>query len=168
MRNLFVSLILTTPLVACGGGGGGGGGSTQQPNDRQLDATLTALPGGGSITGTTMVDWTVGAGQFTAGISIANDIPGMTRPWHVHFGTCATGGDIAGPGGSYTALVIGADGTAQSSATVAFELSSTTPYHVNVHESQAAITTLIACGNLVGTAGGGGGGGGDDDDGGGY
>jgi hypothetical protein len=133
-------------------------------------AGLAPLPAGGAITGSAEVHWTVGDQQFTAATQIAGDVPGAVRPWHVHFGSCATGGDVVGPAGSYTPMTVAADGTAQSTATVEFMLDASAPYHVNVHESQSAIATLIACGDLERTAGTGGAdqGGGGDNGGGGY
>jgi hypothetical protein len=165
----LLSLLLIAPIIGCGGGGGDSADDTT--DDGALTATLVALPGHGPISGTANVDWIQGAQEFTASAAISADIAGATRPWHVHFGTCASGGDIVGPAGSYSALVVGQDGTAQSTATVAFELDRIAPYSVNVHESQTALSTIIACGNLapVGTGGGSDtGGGGGDDGGGGY
>jgi superoxide dismutase, Cu-Zn family len=165
MRHLL-GIVIIPSLIGCTDDGGGG---NQTPGSRTLVATIAALPAGGAMTGTANVEWTEGDGMFVASAAISGDTPGASRPWHVHFGTCATGGDIVGSGGGYAPLVVGQDGTAQTTATIEFELSATAPYHVNVHESQAAITTLVACGDLAvagsggGSGGGGGGGGGDDD-----
>jgi len=162
MRSILGSLVL---IIAPTGCGGSGGSDSSDDGSRQLVATMAPLPGGGTISGSANVQWTIGDDLFTANVQIAGDAVGVVRPWHVHFGTCATGGDIVGPAGAYTPLTVGQDGAAQTTATVEFELDASAPYHVNVHESQIALTTLIACGDLGGSGGGGGSdnnGGGDD------
>ena len=160
MRGLTVFLI--TPLIGCATDESAPPIDNPDPVDNDLVATIDPIPGRGTASGSAEVSWTQGAAQFTASVAIANDIPTAARPWHVHFGTCATGGDIVGPSGSYPLLVVDATGSAQMTTVVAYELDRIAPYHINVHESQAALATIIACGNLmpVGTGGGGGGGGG--------
>jgi Cu-Zn family superoxide dismutase len=121
-------------------------------------ATVGGNPGWENLSGESRVVWTPGFSQFLASIELDGDVPGALRPWHVHFGTCSTGGDIVGPPGDYPALAIGGDGSASASATIAFELDVNAAYHVNVHLSPAAMATLIACGDLAqqGTGGAGG------------
>lgn len=121
---------------------------------RSLVATLSGTPGWQHIRGDSNVTWQVGGGQFVASATITGDVAGAARPWHVHFGNCASGGGIVGDG--YQSLVVDQSGNAASTATVDFELDGAAPYHVNVHESAAALTTIIACGDLAGRAGDGG------------
>ena len=161
MRCILVSSVLVTALIGCASDNT----STGPSNDR-LVATLAATTGG-SIAGSADVLWTTGSEQFTATMMITGDVPGSVRPWHVHFGTCATGGDVVGPAGSYNPFTVAADGTAQVSATVEFELAASAPYHVNVHESPTSSQIIIACGNLALASGGGSDDNGGGDDGGG-
>lgn len=87
-------------------------------------------------------------GVFDAEIEIRSDVPSAVRPWHVHFGTCGSGGAIVGPAEAYRTLTIASDGTAEVSAQVfaAYDLGA--DYHVNVHISPADLT-VIACGDLL-------------------
>jgi len=163
MRSIIGSLVLITALTGCSSDSSDGNDN----GSRALHAAMAPLPGGGTISGTADVQWTVGDAQFTASAQITGDVVGAVRPWHVHFGSCATGGDIVGPAGSYTPMTVGGDGAAASTALVDFELDASAPYHVNVHESQTALTTLIACGNLTSIGSMPSGGGGGDDTGGG-
>ena len=86
---------------------------------------------------------------FSASTTIRGDVAGAVRPWHVHFGTCATGGDIVGDDLAYPRLTIGSDGTATASARISFDLDDDDAYHINIHESDAAFDNIIACGDLV-------------------
>ena len=102
------------------------------------------------VTGVATALEVAGNTSFTASISLRNDLPSTARPWHVHFGTCATGGDIVGDDAAYPRL--GNDASGASSATVTIRNASLDPaalYHVNVHESNLQFTTLIACGDLI-------------------
>jgi hypothetical protein len=103
-----------------------------------------------SVTGSATVLQVAGNTAFTASISLRNDLTGTARPWHVHFGTCATGGGIVGDDAAYPRLSIGTDGAAAATATIRnASLDPAALYHVNVHESNAQFTTLIACGDLI-------------------
>lgn len=103
-----------------------------------------------SVTGAATVLEVAGNTSFTANISLRNDLTGTARPWHVHAGTCATGGDIVGDDAAYPRLSIGTDGAASATVTIRDRaLDPAAQYHVNVHESNAQFTTLIACGDLI-------------------
>jgi superoxide dismutase, Cu-Zn family len=101
------------------------------------------------VVGSAVVQQTVGEQAFTAAVMIREDIAGAARPWHVHFGTCATGGGIVGDPAAYPPLVTDTAGAATSNVLVRVGLDVNAPYHVNVHESEADLNTLIACGDLV-------------------
>jgi hypothetical protein len=170
MKRFGVAFVFVATTVGCGSDDTYDSGGA-----RRLTATLGAV-GGSAMTGDATVRWTAGSGEFTAAVTIADDTPGVSRPWHVHFGTCEAGGDIVGPPGNYPALAVGDTGMAQASTTIAFELDAGAPYHVNVHESVTNLGNVLACGTLaLASSGGGGdddddngGGGGDDGDGNGY
>ena len=74
---------------------------------------------------------------------------GGPYPWHVHEGTCDTGGPIVGPANAYPHLTVGADGRAEASARLlGLKLNEAKKYHVNVHRSPTDLPTIVACGEL--------------------
>lgn len=107
---------------------------------------------GTDIRGTSNVQSVVVAG-FTsttaAAVSIAGADVGARHPWHVHSGSCASGGPIMGPAAEYPVLMVGADGRASASADLAIGLDDDADYHINVHRSPTDLGTIVACGNLV-------------------
>jgi hypothetical protein len=159
-------VLLAVLLIGCGDDDEPDSIDDVDPFDEDIQvlrgAQLYATPGYEPIAGTASVSWGIGSGQFVATATIMNDVPDAIRPWHVHFGTCATGGDIVGVG--YDPLVINAGGVGHVTNTIAFELDPAAAYHVNVHDSPATLTTIIACGDLSGATGGGEGDGGSDND----
>lgn len=86
----------------------------------------------------------------TSGIalSIAGADSGAEHPWHIHNGTCGSGGSIVGDPDAYPVLRVGADGTASASADLLVGLDEDANYHVNVHQSPQALGTIVACGPL--------------------
>ena len=108
-----------------------------------LDNTLYTL------TGDAVVAEVVSEAAFTATITIRNDIVGSIRPWHVHFGTCATGGAIVGDDTAYPRLQVTSGGTASVNVMIRVGLDPAVAYHVNVHKSDAEFNTIIACGDMV-------------------
>lgn len=109
-------------------------------------ATINAM-GGSGITGSAMVR---PSGKTEAAtVSLTGAPPNSTLPWHVHSGTCATGGGVVGSGSAYTPLSVGADGKATSSATINASLDPAAKYHVNIHKSASDMGTIVACGDLT-------------------
>ncbi|HEY5927813.1 MAG TPA: hypothetical protein VIV11_39275 [Kofleriaceae bacterium] len=128
---------------------GDDGDDPPPPGVLRWTATITGYANYGTIAGVANVQMTNGAALFLATVSLNSDIPGSVRPWHVHDGTCNSGGDIIGDDGDYPRLIIDNAGTAAGEAVVDVGLVSGEAYHVNIHESDAQFTTLIACGDLV-------------------
>jgi superoxide dismutase, Cu-Zn family len=118
-------------------------------NVAQWSTDLVGNPGWEHLSGSAEVDTTLGTNAFTAVTELHGDDPGAERPWHVHFGTCATSGGIVGDASDYPALVVGADGSAEATASVGTMLEAKAAYHVNVHLADDDLATLIACGDLV-------------------
>jgi hypothetical protein len=87
-------------------------------------------------------------GQTAIAINLAGGTAGGTHPWHIHRGTCATGGPIVGDPGAYPALRPTSAGGATATAHVGVQLVPGEDYHVNVHESPQALNRILACGNL--------------------
>lgn len=89
------------------------------------------------------------SGAATATVNISGATAGDVHPWHVHTGTCATGGGVVGPASAYTPLTIAAGGSAGSTATLPTVLDAGQQYHVNVHKSPTDMGTIVACGDLT-------------------
>jgi hypothetical protein len=87
-------------------------------------------------------------GQTDVSINLAGGQPGATHPWHVHIGTCADGGGIAGDPGAYPSLRPDPAGAASAMARLTVQLIPGDDYHVNVHRSPQALGDIIACGDL--------------------
>lgn len=83
-----------------------------------------------------------------ARISIDGAASGAQHPWHIHRGTCGSGGSIVGAAGDYPVLTVGTAGTASATATVGAPLDENERYHVNVHQSAAQMNVIISCGEL--------------------
>lgn len=142
MKFRIGMLIAIAMLVGCDG----------DDDDTAVVPTWTAdLEGleGREISGEAEVQEVVGGDGFTATAEIVGDEPGAVRPWHVHFGDCASGGGIVGEDGDYPRLMVGDDGTATATVTISEELDAQAPYHVNVHQSNEDLGTIIACGDLM-------------------
>jgi hypothetical protein len=88
------------------------------------------------------------AGSTSVQIDVRGAEPGAEHPWHVHEGTCESGGPIVGDPARYQPVRIGAAGRALANAVLDVEIEGGRPYHVNVHRSAAALATVIACGDL--------------------
>lgn len=124
-------------------------------DDLDFDATdwsaqLSARPGSAVQGSSTLrsVGLEGGAGTSTASASIGGALPGARHPWHVHAGTCASGGPIVGDPAAYPVLEVGADGRASATASVAVGLDDDAAYFVNVHRSPSDLATIVACGDL--------------------
>lgn len=119
--------------------------SATTPAGASWRASLQSM-NGTSISGSASV--TPAPGGSTASINIRDAVSGAVHPWHVHVGTCATGGGIAGPSSAYTPLNVTAGGNANSTAQLPMTLDPTQSYHVNVHNSPSDMGTIVACGDL--------------------
>lgn len=87
-------------------------------------------------------------GETTVSISMKGATPGAVHPWHLHDGSCASGGPIAGSASAYAPLTVGTNGTAEGTARIAGTLNEAKPYHVNVHASAGELSTIIACADI--------------------
>jgi hypothetical protein len=89
-----------------------------------------------------------GPGQTAVAISLAGGTAGGTHPWHIHRGTCDTGGPIVGDADAYPALRPTSAGGATATAHIRVQLVPDEDYHINVHRSPQALGEVLACGNL--------------------
>ena len=110
----------------------------------QLSERLNSNVSGSATTRTAVVG---SGGTSTANIEIRGATPGARHPWHVHTGTCASGGPIVGEANDYPVLEIGTDGTDDATAAIEAGMSDEGRYHVNVHRSPTDLT-VISCGDL--------------------
>ena len=119
--------------------------SASTPAGASWRASLQSM-NGTSISGSATV--TPAPGGSTANNNIRDAVAGAVHPWHVHVGTCSTGGGIAGPASAYSPLNVTSGGNANSSAQLPMTLDPTQSYHVNVHNSPSDMGTIVACGDL--------------------
>ncbi|HEX2094241.1 MAG TPA: hypothetical protein VHG28_17690 [Longimicrobiaceae bacterium] len=102
--------------------------------------------GGSGITGTSRV--TVREDHTIATLSISGGRSGGVHPWHIHEGTCATGGPVVGPASAYPPLNVASNGQASAEAHLMLQLNEAQSYHINVHASPTEMGNIVACGAL--------------------
>lgn len=86
--------------------------------------------------------------QTGVSITIAGAQQGGEHPWHIHTGTCGSGGPIVGAPAAYPALRPGMNGEARATANVNVGLEAGGQYHVNVHQSPQQLGQIVSCGDL--------------------
>jgi hypothetical protein len=107
--------------------------------------TSLSATAGSNVRGTAKAQ-SVGVGTGVS-ISIEGAAASAQHPWHVHTGTCATGGGIVGSANAYPVLTAGMGGAASANASIGVALREDERYHVNVHRSPTDLT-VISCGDL--------------------
>lgn len=107
--------------------------------------TSLSSTAGSSVRGSAKAQ-SVGVGTGV-NISIEGAAASAQHPWHVHTGTCASGGGIVGSATAYPVLTASLSGTASANTSIGVALREDERYHVNVHRSPTDLT-VIACGNL--------------------
>jgi len=103
---------------------------------------------GSAIKGSAKVKAGKRAGTTEVSVKYMGDASKMTRPWHVHSGSCAMAGGIVGAANAYSPLIGSAKGSAKGHATLAMALPDTGSYYVNIHESSTNMGKIVACGDL--------------------
>jgi len=129
---LAVSSTIASALVIRHGGWSGMV-MGKEPSKIHGTATMKA----GKDAGTTEVD-----------VKLMGDAANMTRPWHIHVGSCAKSGPPLGGGKPYSPMVGDAKGSSEGKATLAMALPDTGSYYANIHESATSMATIVACGDL--------------------
>ena len=81
-------------------------------------------------------------------VTLTDETPGATRPWHIHAGSCEKGGGVVGGGRVYTPIAINDKGQGTGKATLPVALADTAAYYVNIHDAAAAMGIIVACGDL--------------------
>lgn len=120
---------------------------TTESDEPRWVATLEATPSFTGVRGTAEVSTSMTSS--TATISLAGGAAGAAHPWHIHLGTCATGGPIVGEPAAYSPLQPGSDGRDTRVAVIGIVLTSEQRFFVNVHASQDDVATTVACGDLA-------------------
>ena len=149
MRRLLVLGVLV--LAGCSARAETDDGMELHAGVKDWDASL-ASRAGSSVIGSASVQSVTSpgyAGTTAAAVSIGRAQAGAQHPWHVHVGTCASGGAIFGDASAYPVLRVGSDGNATATANLAMGLDPDGSYHVNVHRSASDLGTIVACGDLT-------------------
>lgn len=116
---------------------------TKQGEDWKANLTSATNP---NISGS--ANARVIAGETSVTIALTGAPSGVAMPWHIHEGGCGSGGAIVGNPAAYPPITVGTDGRATGAAEINVQLDEAKSYHVNVHQSAAAMGTIIACGDL--------------------
>lgn len=86
--------------------------------------------------------------ETTVQLGILNAPPGSRFAWHVHHGSCGSGGKPLGSASSYPLLVITPSGTAGVRITLRVPLPTDGQFHVDVHRSSVPTERVVVCGDL--------------------
>ena len=120
-----------------------------QPVTQQGQLWRASLTGQGTAAGVTgSSEARVLSGRSNVTLTVRGAMQGATHPWHVHEGSCGSGGPIVGDPGLYSPLRVGNEGQAQGAAQLPLALNEARAYHINVHASPTDMGTIIACGEL--------------------
>lgn len=122
--------------------------TTEPPVQHVWHGELLGAPGWEEIEGDAALVWTAGRGQFIASVGLRNDEPYALRLWHVHQGTCDTGGPMLGFPSEYDDLLVDGTGYAERNVLVSDILSPNRSYYVDIHVSDLSQFTVIACADL--------------------
>lgn len=104
---------------------------------------------GRKITGIATVKATADGAGSEVQVTLDGDTPGATRPWHIHSGSCAKSGGVVGGARAYTPMAIDPKGHGSAKATLPQALPDTGTYYVNIHDASAAMSIIVACGDLA-------------------
>jgi len=110
-------------------------------------ATLVGKEGR-KVRGTAIVTPTKDGTGTDVAVTLTDDTPGATRPWHIHSGSCEKSGGVVGGGRVYTPIVINDKGQGAGKATLPVALADSATYYVNIHDAAAAMGIIVACGDL--------------------
>jgi len=110
------------------------------------------MPQGGTTVHGTAIAHVYAMDSTVVSVLLTGGTPGAVYPWHVHTGSCASGGPVLGAPPAYQPLTVTSGGTAAGGSVVTTGLTSGKQYHVNIHASPTAMGTIIGCGDLVADA----------------
>jgi hypothetical protein len=104
--------------------------------------------GGSKLTGDVSITPTADGKGAEVNVMIMGDTPGVTRPWHIHIGSCTQRGGVLGGGAAYTPIAVDGSGHGMSKAILPVAVPDTGSYNVNIHESASNMGTIVGCGDL--------------------
>lgn len=104
---------------------------------------------GAKTTGSAMMMTGKAAGTTEVTVELKGETPSVTRPWHVHVGSCTKAGAPFGGARNYTPIAIDDKGNGKSVVTLPVALPDSGSYYVNIHESAANMGKIVACGDLA-------------------
>ncbi len=105
--------------------------------------------GDSKITGDAAITASADGKGAEVNVMIMGDTPGVTRPWHIHIGSCTQRGGVLGGGQAYTPITVDASGHGMSKATLPVAVPDTGSYYVNIHESAGNMGSIVGCGDLT-------------------
>lgn len=131
-------------------------GEYEMEDEPQVDATevasweaaLSPAATGSAVSGQASIRAT-GEGDSEVATSIEGAEPGRTYPWHIHSGSCGSGGPIFGAAGDYQPVTTNDAGEGEAEAIVPVGLDPEGDYYVNVHASPEDLATIVACGEVT-------------------
>ncbi|MEN8373919.1 MAG: hypothetical protein ABFS34_00565 [Gemmatimonadota bacterium] len=86
-----------------------------------------------------------GIKETVISVALAGDANGAVRPWHVHEGTCGSGGAPVGQVTDYPPIRVGATGNGDATARLRIGLDPAGSYYVNIHESSTNLGDIVGC-----------------------
>jgi hypothetical protein len=87
--------------------------------------------------------------ETQAVVTLAGGTPRAVYPWYVQLGECGNDRGVLAGLMAYPPIVIDESGLARVSVTLPFTLPTSGRYFVSVRQSETAVSTVIACGNLT-------------------
>lgn len=119
-----------------------------------LEAWSTNLESNGSgdgstLHGTAMLVPGESIRETHAVVTLAGGTPQAVHPWYVQLGECGNDRGVLAGLMAYPPIVVDESGRGFVSVRLPFTLPTTGRYFVSVRQSETAVSTVIACGNLT-------------------
>lgn len=102
---------------------------------------------GADVTATADIRPAPGGHDFVM-LAVSGGKAGDVYAWHVHSGTCATGGGVVGSASDYRPDTVMNSRTRMEVAQLGVYLDPTQKYHIDIHRSPTDTVTILACGDL--------------------
>jgi hypothetical protein len=103
----------------------------------------------GRMSGTATLSPGVTYRETLASITLSGAAPGALHAWYVQLGECGHDRGILAGLQPYAPVRIDAEGAGSSTVTLPFTVPTNGHFFVSVRQSDAAISSVVACGNLT-------------------